>query len=133
MTLVTWRRCKNWRRGGRLCTPSHEERERVTGVENSVVDDESEKEIVSDLLKAAAHFASANDDDDALDQEFRPAGTSKKRKFKKQSTKAKPNRKSLTPNWMNPSERILMAVERLIIRGQYPDCGRFVETVLNPS
>jgi hypothetical protein len=32
---------------------------------------------------------------------------------------------------MSLLERILTAVERLIIRSQYPDCGRFVETELD--
>src|SRR5271170_6110595 len=69
---------------------SRRDREREIGVDNIVVDDddeEEEKQIVSDLLTAAAPVANAGDDD-ALDQEFVPAGTSKKRKPKKQATKA---------------------------------------------
>ena len=62
---------------------SRRDREREIGVDNIVVDDdEEEKPIVSDLLQAAALVANAGDDD-ALDQEFVPAGTGKKRKPKK--------------------------------------------------
>jgi hypothetical protein len=62
------------------------------------------------------------------------AGTSKKQKPKKQTTKTirrQPRHETLISNSMSLLKRILMAVERLIIRGQYPDCGGFIETELD--